>query len=522
MLKSVVGYFLTAYEARGYVLRQKAWMLLWVCGIILAITPVIIIMNLMTGQVDVGILLPMVMIIVSVVAAVTFLKKGYFAAAAHIILSIALLAVLATLFLDTSNDALIVLDSVVYIPAILSLIPLIVVRKRSAAIVYVFVALAAFCIFVFTAASRFTMSPDARIDYLVDTGLSILIVGLVSYQVLKINRTALDISESELKKNLEQYRAMMELNESIGEISGKLSGNSAELSSEADAFSTESQSQAATVEEITATTESIAGGMELVTERVNRQYSGMGTLTRRIDELSSTVQSIAETMDRTIRLADGVSETASRGGEVLSAMNESLSSVNESSGKMTGIVGLIGDISDRTNLLSLNAAIEAARAGEAGRGFAVVADEISKLADQTASSIKEIDRLIKANVEEIGRGMTTVEETVETIMRIIEGVSSIGAEVAGISSQMDNQREINRQVTSEAGQVMGLAEEIRDAMEEQKSSMDEIVKSISTVNRITQSYAQGADRLFRNSKEVQQMAESLHVLAKNTDGEDAT
>lgn len=508
--------------ARGYVLRQKAFMLLWVCGFMMAIIPAIIIMNLLTGQADLAVLLPMLISMGSVVAAVIFLKKGYFAAAAHIILSISLLAVLATLFLDTSDDALIVLDSAVYIPAVLSLIPLIIVKKRSAAFFYIVAATTAFCVFVFTTASRFAMSPDARIDYLVDTCISILIVGLVSYQVLKINRTALDISETESKKNLEQYRAMRELNEKIGEISGRLSGNAAGLSGEADAFSMESQSQAATVEEITAATESMAGGMELVTERVNRQYSGMGTLTGRINELSSTVQSIAETMDRTIRLADGVSETASRGGEVLSAMNESLGRVNESSGKMTGIIGLIGDISDRTNLLSLNAAIEAARAGEAGRGFAVVADEISKLADQTASSIKEIDRLIKANVEEIGRGMTTVEETVETIMRIIEGVSSIGAEVTGISSQMENQREINRQVTSEAGQVMGLAEEIRNAMDEQKSSMDEIVKSVSTVNRITQTYAQGADRLFHNSREVQQMAESLHGLAKHAEREEAS
>ncbi len=513
MLQSLKHYFLGVYDHRGYILQQKAQMVMWACSFALLLSPVIMVMNIATGQAYVESLLPMLTLMAVVICAIVFLKKGYYSISAHIVLSVALLSALATLFLDTSNDAIIVLDTVVYIPAVLSLIPLIASKRKSAVFFYVFLAIGAFIMFVFTQGARFNMQADSQIDYLVDSIVAIIIVGVISYQVLKINRNALERSQSEAMKNLDQCKAMRGLNESIGDISGKLSRNSSDLLREADAFSRESQNQAASVEEISASTETMAGGMEMVMERVHRQHESMAALTRRIDELTEMVQRIADTMGRTIRLADGVSTTASRGGEVLSAMNESLVRVNESSGKMTGIIGLIGDISDRTNLLSLNAAIEAARAGEAGRGFAVVADEISKLADQTASSIKEIDQLIKANVEEIGRGMTTVEETVETIMRIIEGVSAIGSEVAVISEQMESQREINSQVTSEAGKVMSMSDEIRATMEEQKVSMDEIVKSVANVNQITQAYAEGAERLLRNSKEVQEMAANLHGLA---------
>lgn len=157
-------YLLGAYENKGYVLQQKARIILWVCGIMLAIIPAIIIMNILTNQIEVALLLPLGINALVAIIAIALLKKGHYTLASHIVFSIALIAVIATLYVDTNNNQLIVLDSVVYIPAILSLIPLIETKKILPVLMYVVTAIGSFIIFVFTTATRFALPPHARID----------------------------------------------------------------------------------------------------------------------------------------------------------------------------------------------------------------------------------------------------------------------------------------------------------------------------------------------------------------------
>ena len=116
------------------------------------------------------------------------------------------------------------------------------------------------------------------------------------------------------------------------------------------------------------------------------------------------------------------STVAVQGGDVVAEVVATMKGINDSSRKISDIIGVIDGIAFQTNILALNAAVEAARAGEQGRGFAVVASEVRSLAQRSAEAAKEIKTLIHASVERVERveqGTTLVDKAGATMTEVV-------------------------------------------------------------------------------------------------------
>ncbi|MGL4370172.1 MAG: methyl-accepting chemotaxis protein, partial [Spirochaetota bacterium] len=182
--------------------------------------------------------------------------------------------------------------------------------------------------------------------------------------------------------------------------------------------------------------------------------------------------------------------------------------------EIENVVGLIDDISEKINLLSLNAAIEAARAGEAGRGFAVVSDEISKLADQTAANVKTIGSSIEKNLSSLSRsvkGLTSFEKVLESMIASIEKLS---LSIDKISETAGRDLQYNRDIRKSNEQVVSISHTIRQAMEEQKAALGEILLSLTSVNQATQEFASGSRDLAQTGESVGQTIAEMNRIMK--------
>jgi len=278
---------------------------------------------------------------------------------------------------------------------------------------------------------------------------------------------------------------------------------------------TMSQDQAASMEQASAALEETLTSMELINERSTEQFNKVDKNAERMANMATEANDSYDEALNVTQLMEQTVVKARNGEDDLNDMVKEMQNIKESTSKIEEIIGIISDISDQVNLLSLNAAIEAARAGDHGKGFAVVADEISKLAEETASSAKTINDLVSQGNNQVDAGTEIVNRTAGTFHDIIESIENVSQVVTRFSETLKLLADTASESKEKTGGIKQISRSISDATDEQMSTNKEISSTIDKVNADSQVLVDYAGSISTTSDDIRKIALELKDNLEN-------
>jgi methyl-accepting chemotaxis protein len=239
------------------------------------------------------------------------------------------------------------------------------------------------------------------------------------------------------------------------------------------------------VEGIKGSTAELSAGVTDLSSRTEEQVASLEQVAASVRQLNTTVQQSADNASQASQLAIAARNAAENGGEVAKAAVAAMGEIEQSSQRISDIVGMIDEIAFQTNLLALNAAVEAARAGEAGRGFAVVAGEVRALAQRSSQASKDIKSLIlnssgqvKQGVELVNRAGGTLAEIVTSVKRVSDIVAEIATSNREQSASVNEVQEAVGQIEQTTQQNAALVEESTAAIGNTDNQVQEMFEAV--------------------------------------------
>jgi methyl-accepting chemotaxis protein len=260
---------------------------------------------------------------------------------------------------------------------------------------------------------------------------------------------------------------------------------------------------------LSAAADSLADQMKRVKNAALQSADATGATVAAIDKMAVSVKNISANAKESEHNSQQ-SATLAASGELLTyQVAEKLTLVAQQVGdssvrieglverthEIGGIVNVIKEIADQTNLLALNAAIEAARAGEQGRGFAVVADEVRKLADRTSQATDQIGSMIQGIQNDTSSVVDSMHAISPQVAKGVEAANIAASNLHEISSEASSTLVNIREVANATSEQSAASDAVDGNVNKIAQMIDEMANSVSTANDKVQTLEQLAVEL---------------------------
>ncbi|MDD6796511.1 MAG: methyl-accepting chemotaxis protein [Clostridiaceae bacterium] len=275
------------------------------------------------------------------------------------------------------------------------------------------------------------------------------------------------------------------------------------------------------IESASKSSEAILQSGKGINEKTQREVEVINNIKSNINDGVEGIVEVRKSSNEVTQLSNKNNEIVRTGVDKVNTLKEKVSNINnnvetvvdlmevltEKQGKIGEILTTLNDITEQTNLLSLNASIEAARAGDAGKGFAIVAEEVRKLADDSKNFTVQIDNLLEelsVSIKEVKSEVTNQREAItvcdtfskevsqlfNTIEKNSNGILSKSTivddktnELEGhLNNTLDNINNVSVNVEDTANNMEGILSNLGELTED----IEEITKRYTNINNITE------------------------------------
>ena len=220
--------------------------------------------------------------------------------------------------------------------------------------------------------------------------------------------------------------------------------------------------------------ENISSSAEYLSDRTNTQAATIEEISGSMQSLSISMKEITQNSLRAKNMSTKIMETTLIGVESVNDISNNMNQISESSKKISEITKLIQSIAFQTNILALNAAVEAARAGEQGRGFAIVASEVRSLAQTVNEAANNITNIVDETVKRVEIGNESAEKSSEILETINNLVKSMEEELSNISQSSIQEEDGIMQIDIAIKELNNITQENSSLATQNSTSSSEI------------------------------------------------